>query len=31
MGRSGIERKTGVDAYIEEIEHLQRTGKELIR
>jgi deoxyribodipyrimidine photo-lyase len=31
MGRSGMERKTDVDAYIKEIEHLQRTGKELIR
>jgi deoxyribodipyrimidine photo-lyase len=31
MGRSGMERKTNVDAYIEEIEHLERTGKELIR
>jgi deoxyribodipyrimidine photo-lyase len=31
MGRSGMERKTNVDAYIKEIEYLERTGKELIR
>jgi hypothetical protein len=31
MGRSGMERKTNADAYIEEIEHLEHTGKELIR
>jgi deoxyribodipyrimidine photo-lyase len=29
MVRSGMERKTGVDAYIREIEYLERTGKEL--
>jgi deoxyribodipyrimidine photo-lyase len=28
MGRSGMERKTDVDAYIREIEYLERTGKE---
>ena len=31
MGRSGMERKTNVDTYIQEIEHLKRAGKELIR
>ena len=31
MGRSGMKRKTNVDAYIKEIEHLKRTGKELTR
>ena len=31
MGRSGMERKTNVDAYLKEIEYLERTGKELIR
>jgi hypothetical protein len=31
MGRLGMERKTNVDAYIKEIEHLERTGKELTR
>ena len=29
MARSGMERKTDVDAYIREIEYLERTGKEL--
>ena len=29
MARSGMERKTNVDAYIREIETLERTGKEL--
>jgi deoxyribodipyrimidine photo-lyase len=29
MVRSGMERKTNVDAYIREIEYLERTGKEL--
>jgi deoxyribodipyrimidine photo-lyase len=29
MARSGMERKTDVDAYIREIEGLERTGKEL--
>jgi deoxyribodipyrimidine photo-lyase len=28
MVRSGMERKTNVDAYIREIEYLERTGKE---
>jgi hypothetical protein len=31
MGRAGTERKTNADAYIQEIEHLERTGKELTR
>jgi deoxyribodipyrimidine photo-lyase len=31
MSRSGMERKTDVDAYIKEIEHLERTGKESTR
>lgn len=30
MSRAGMERKTGVAAYIEEIANLERTGKELI-
>jgi len=29
MVRSGMEPKTNVDAYIREIEYLERTGKEL--
>jgi deoxyribodipyrimidine photo-lyase len=29
MVRSGMERKTNVNAYIREIEYLERTGKEL--
>jgi len=29
MGRTGMERKTDVDAYLREIEYLERTGKEL--
>lgn len=29
MGRSGMERKTDVDAYVREIQYLERTGKEL--
>lgn len=29
MSRAGMDRKTGVKAYIEEIEYLERTGKEL--
>ena len=29
MGRSGMERKSNVDAYIQEIDTLERTGKEL--
>jgi len=29
MGRSGMERKTDAKAYLREIEHLERTGKEL--
>jgi deoxyribodipyrimidine photo-lyase len=29
MVRAGMERKTNVDAYIREIEYLERTGKEL--
>jgi deoxyribodipyrimidine photo-lyase len=29
MVRSGMERKTNVEAYIREIEYLERTGKEL--
>lgn len=29
MARSGMERKTNVDAYIKEIAYLERTGKEL--
>ena len=28
MGRAGMERKTGVNAYIGEIQHLECTGKE---
>jgi deoxyribodipyrimidine photo-lyase len=31
MGRVGMERKTNMDAYIKEIEHLERTGKEFTR
>jgi deoxyribodipyrimidine photo-lyase len=30
MSRAGMDRKTGVKAYIEEIEYLERTGKERI-
>jgi deoxyribodipyrimidine photo-lyase len=29
MGRSGMERKTDVEAYLREMEKLERTGKEL--
>jgi hypothetical protein len=29
MVRWGMERKTEVDVYIQEIEYLERTGKEL--
>jgi hypothetical protein len=28
MARSGMERKTKVAAYLEEIEHLEQTGEE---
>lgn len=31
MSRGGMERKTDVKAYLREIEHLERTGKELTR
>lgn len=30
MSLAGVERKTGTGAYIQEIEHLERTGKETI-
>lgn len=30
MSRAGMDRKTGVKAYIQEIEYLERTGKEQI-
>jgi deoxyribodipyrimidine photo-lyase len=29
MSRAGMDRKTGVKAYIKEIDYLERTGKEL--
>jgi hypothetical protein len=29
MVRSGMERKTNAAVYIREIEHLERTGREL--
>jgi hypothetical protein len=29
LARSGMERKTGVSAYLREIEHLEHTGEEL--
>jgi deoxyribodipyrimidine photo-lyase len=31
MNYAGMKRKTGVDAYIREIEHLERTGKDPFR
>jgi hypothetical protein len=31
MSRGGMERKTDVQAYLREIEYLERTGKELIK
>jgi hypothetical protein len=30
MSRAGMDRKTGVGAYIKEIEYLEQTGKEPI-
>jgi deoxyribodipyrimidine photo-lyase len=30
MSRAGMDRKTGVKAYLKEIDYLERTGKELI-
>jgi hypothetical protein len=31
MGLEGMKRKTNVDAYLREIEHLERTGRDPFR